>query len=56
VGNLSLVQLLVDNQANINITGGHERMTVLHEAALNEHIDETIVKFLLENGADSQIK
>ena len=56
MGSIPLMELLLSNNANINIPGGHERMTVLHEAVLNDKPDETIIKFLLENGADSQIK
>jgi ankyrin repeat protein len=54
--NIPLMELLLANNANINIAGGHEKMTVLHEAILNNEPNETTIKFLLENGADPQIK
>jgi ankyrin repeat protein len=50
--NIPLMELLLANNANINIQGGDERMTVLHEAILNEDSDESLITFLLENGAD----
>ncbi|CAF0736953.1 unnamed protein product [Adineta steineri] len=53
---IPLMELLLANNANINIQGGNERMTVLHEAVLNENVDESIIKFLLENGADPHLK
>jgi ankyrin repeat protein len=56
MGDVPLMELLITNNANINIQGGNERMTVLHEAILNENCNESIVKFLLENGADPHIK
>ena len=54
--NIPLMELLLSNNANINIPGGHEKMTVLHEAILNDNPKEKTIKFLLENGADPQIK
>lgn len=54
--NIPLMELLLSNNANINIPGGHEKMTVLHEAILNVEPNGTIIKFLLENGADPQVK
>jgi len=50
------MELLLANNANINVQGGAERMTVLHEAVSNEDADESIIKFLLENGADPYIE
>ena len=50
------MELLLANDANINIPGGHDRMTVLHEAILNENTNESLIRFLLENGADPNIK
>lgn len=50
------MQLLLANNANINVQGGAEKMTVLHEAVLNETADEALIKFLLENGADPHLK
>ncbi|CAF4053236.1 unnamed protein product [Rotaria sp. Silwood2] len=55
-GNIPLMELLLANNANINIQGGEEQMTVLHEAILNENLNECVIKFLLENGADPHIK
>ena len=51
-----MIELLIKHQANINLPGGDERMTVLHEAVTDENPDETLIKYLLENGADPQIK
>ncbi|CAM4899204.1 unnamed protein product [Rotaria socialis] len=56
MGNIPLMELLLANNANINIQGGQEQMTVLHEAVSNENLNETVIKFLLENGADPLIK
>lgn len=56
MGNIPLMELLLANNANINIQGGAERMTVLHEAVSNGDADESIIKFLLENGADPHIE
>lgn len=56
MGNIPLMELLLANNANINVHGGNERMTALHEAILNDNINESIIKFLLENGADPHIK
>ena len=50
------MELLLANNANINVQGGSERVTVLHEAVSNENSDELMIKFLLENGADPQIQ
>lgn len=51
-----MIDLLIKHQANINLPGGDERVTVLHEAVTNENPDETLIKYLLENGADPQLK
>jgi ankyrin repeat protein len=56
MGNIPLMELLLANNANINVQGGTERMTVLHEAVSNEDSDEKIIEFLLENGADPYIE
>ncbi|CAF1090416.1 unnamed protein product [Rotaria sordida] len=56
MGDIPLMELLLANNANINVQGGEEQMTVLHEALLNENTNECVIKFLLENGADSHIK
>jgi ankyrin repeat protein len=56
MGDIPLMELLLANNANINVQGGNERMTVLHEAILNENSDESLIKFLLENGADPHIQ
>jgi len=56
MGNIPLMKLLLANNANINVQGGTERMTVLHEAILNENSDESLIEFLLENGADPHIE
>ncbi len=56
MNNIPLMELLLANNANINIQGGDDRMTVLHEAVLNEDFNESTIKFLLENGADPHIK
>jgi ankyrin repeat protein len=56
MGNIPLMELLLANNANINVQGGAERMTVLHEAVSSENSDETIIEFLLENGADPYIE
>jgi hypothetical protein len=50
------MKLLLGNNANINVPGGSEKMTVLHEAVLNETADGSLIKFLLENGADPHLK
>ncbi len=54
--NIPLMELLLANNANINVQGGSQRMTVLHEAVSDEDADEAIIKFLLENGADPYIE
>ena len=54
--NIPLMELLLANHANINVQGGAERMTVLHEAVSSENSDENIIEFLLENGADPYIE
>lgn len=54
--NIPLMELLLANHANINVQGGAERMTVLHEAVFSENSDENIIEFLLENGADPYIE
>lgn len=54
--NIALMELLLANQANINVQGGTERITVLHEAVSSENSDENIIEFLLENGADPHIE
>ena len=51
-----MIELLIKHQANINLPGGDERVTVLHEAVTNDEPDENLIKFLLENGADPQLK
>lgn len=56
MGNIPLMELLIANNANINVQGGQEQMTVLHEAVSSENINEALIKFLLENGADPNIK
>ncbi|CAF1142382.1 unnamed protein product [Adineta ricciae] len=56
MGDLPLMKLLLAHNANINVQGGNERITVLHEALLNEPVNESLIKFLLENGADPHIK
>ena len=56
MGNRPLMELLVAHSANINVQGGSEKMTALHEAVVNENSHESIIQFLLENGADPQIK
>ena len=56
MGDLPLMKLLLAHNANTNVQGGNERMTVLHEALLNEPVNESLIKFLLENGADPHIK
>ncbi|UJR31077.1 hypothetical protein I4U23_018586 [Adineta vaga] len=56
MGDIPLMKLLLANNANINVQGGSERITVLHEALLNDDVNETLIKFLLENGADPHIK
>ncbi|CAF4272611.1 unnamed protein product, partial [Rotaria magnacalcarata] len=38
MGNIPLMELLLANNANINIQGGQEQMTVLHEAVSNENL------------------
>ena len=53
---IPLMELLLANYANINIQGGAERVTVLHEAVASEDSDEKIIEFLLENGADPYIE
>lgn len=54
--NIPLMELLLAHNANINVQGGNERMTVLHEAVSSEDADENIIKFLLEHGADPYIE
>ena len=56
MGNIPLMELLLANNANINVQGGAERMTVLHEAVSSDNPDEAIIEFLLENGADPYIE
>jgi len=56
MGDRTMIDLLIKHQANINLPGGDERVTVLHEAVSNENPDETLIKYLLENGADPQLK
>ena len=56
MGDIPLMELLISNQANINLPGGDEGVTVLHEAVSSENPDELVIKYLLENGADPQIK
>lgn len=56
MGNFPLMELLLAHNANINVQGGSEKMTVLHEAVSSENSDETLIKFLLEHGADPHIE
>jgi len=53
-GNIGLVKHLVLKGAMINQVSGHLEWTALHIAAYLGSFD--IVKFLLENGADSEIR
>lgn len=55
-GNLSLVEVLISNKANVNVQGGEQRLTVLHEALIDENPNENLIKLLLENGADPNSK
>ena len=56
MGNISMMELLLANNANINVQGGAERITVLHEAVSSENSDEKMIEFLLENGADPYVE
>jgi ankyrin repeat protein len=52
-GNLEIVQLLIENNAEINLRGSKDS-TPLHEAIVNNHL--ACAKYLLEQGADINIK
>lgn len=56
MSNMPLMELLLAHNANINVQGGSEKMTVLHEAVSSDNSDETLIKFLLEHGADPHIE
>lgn len=50
----AIVNLLLDNGANINAKGGQEQATALFSAAQQHHV--AVVKLLLERGADATIR
>lgn len=54
VSNFEIAKILVERGANINIPCDRFKMTALHLAALRN--DEKLSKFLLDNGADPNLK
>ena len=51
-GDLELVQVLVNQGADKNKTGGHWGWTPLYAASLNKHVN--VVRYLALQGADME--